>query len=287
MEQLNQLYEQHVGENVFNPGHYAPVLNQHELSTFFQKWLTTIDLTVLGALFFEQLQNTLPLCGLKIQCNHSDFHYGDLSTSKHSKHLAVRQDDDQIAMHHYAFTRTLIVREWQILQQLHMLFKNPLKNGLEYERIKLVATRDNLTALGNRRSFNDTMHRLFSHAKRQPSQFALLVIDLDKFKQVNDQFGHTQGDKILVACAETISSCLRDTDFAFRFGGDEFCCLLTDTCIESCQQITQRIQHAFTNHSLLAPHNISCSIGSAIYQVDDTEHSLFMRADAAMYRNKK
>ncbi|MBU3016691.1 GGDEF domain-containing protein [Paraglaciecola agarilytica] len=287
MEQLNQLYEQHVGENVFNPSHYAPVLNQHELSAFFQKWLTTIDLTVLSELFFQQLQNTLPLCGLKIQCNHHDIHYGELAKSRHHKHLAVRQDEKQIAMIHYAFSRTLAVREWQIVQQLHMLFKNPLKNGLEYERIKLAATRDNLTALRNRSSFNDTMHRLFSHAKRQPSQFALLVIDLDKFKQVNDQYGHSHGDKILIACADTISVCLRDTDFAFRYGGDEFCCLLTDTCINSCAQISQRIQLAFKQNNFLAQHEIGCSIGSAIYQQGDTEHSLFKRADAAMYRNKK
>ncbi|MAD16567.1 MAG: GGDEF domain-containing protein [Alteromonadaceae bacterium] len=287
MEQLNQLYEQHVGENVFNPSHYAPVLNQHELSAFFQKWLTTIDLAVLSDLFFQQLQNTLPLCGLKIQWNHSDITHGTLTSQPYNKRLAVRQGDEEIAMIHYSLSRTLAVREWQILQQLHMLFKNPLKNGLEYERIKLVATRDNLTGLGNRSNFDDTMHRLFSQAKRQPCQFALLVIDLDKFKQVNDQFGHSQGDKILVTCAETISTCLRDTDFAFRFGGDEFCCLLTDTCIDSCQQITQRIQQAFKENSLLAQHHISCSIGSAIYQNDDTQHSLFMRADAAMYRNKK
>ncbi|WP_339770999.1 GGDEF domain-containing protein [uncultured Paraglaciecola sp.] len=286
MEQLNQLYEQHVGENVFNPAHYAPVLNQHELSTFFQKWLTTIDLAILGELFFEQLENTLPLCGLKIQCNHSDFCFGLRSNNRYNKRLAVIQHDEQVAMIHYTFTRMLVAREWQILQQLHILFQNPLKNGLEYERIKLAATRDNLTSLGNRSSFDDTMHRLFSHAKRQPSQFALLVIDLNKFKQVNDQYGHSQGDKILVACADTISGCLRDTDFAFRFGGDEFCCLLTDTSIDSCQQITERIQQAFKQQNLLAQHEVSCSIGSAIYQSDDTEHCLFMRADAAMYRNK-
>jgi diguanylate cyclase (GGDEF)-like protein len=86
--------------------------------------------------------------------------------------------------------------------------------------------------------------------------------------------------------AEVLQQCLRDTDYAFRFGGDEFCCLLQQSNDHDNECVANRIQESMTRHPTLAKHGISCSIGSANYLTDDTEQSLFSRADQALYGAK-
>jgi diguanylate cyclase (GGDEF)-like protein len=147
--------------------------------------------------------------------------------------------------------------------------------------------KDYLTSLGNRANYDETLHRLISQANRYERGFGLLVIDLDKFKQVNDKFGHSNGDKVLISCADTLRYCLRDTDFPFRFGGDEFCCLLADSGEQTNIVIAQRIQHAVKDNAVLKKHGVSCSIGSSNYLAGDSENSIFTRADTALYAAKQ
>ena len=287
MEQLSQLYDHNVGESFFNVSPADHVLNASVLNSFIQKLLTSIDLSVLSELFYQQLKNTLQLSALKIHFNHADYSFGDLDNASNIKSLSYKNHDETIATVRYGFNRTLAPGEWKMLQQLHILFKNPLKNALEHHNIKQIAMKDFLTNLGNRGSYHEAIARLLSQAKRSNSYFGLLVLDMDRFKTINDVFGHVQGDKVLLACAQTISHCLRDTDFAFRVGGDEFCCLLTDSDSAANELVVERITQAIRQHSLLSHYAIRCSIGSANYQPEDTEQSLFSRADQAMYHAKR
>lgn len=287
MEQLSQLYDHNVGESFFNANQADHVLSPGVLNSFIQKLLTSIDLSVLSELFYQQLQNTLQLSALKIQFNHADYSFGDLDNASNIKSLSYKNHDETVATVKYGFNRTLTTGNWQMLQQLHLLLKNPLKNALEHHNIKQVAMKDFLTNLGNRGSYQETIVRLLSQAKRNNNNFGLLVLDMDRFKAINDSFGHVEGDKVLLACAQTISHCLRDTDFAFRIGGDEFCCLLTDSNSAANELVVERITQAISEQPLLSQHNIACSIGSANYQPGDTEQCLFSRADQAMYHDKK
>ena len=169
---------------------------------------------------------------------------------------------------------------------MHLYFSSPLKNALEHHKIKQFALRDYLTSLGNRASYTESVSRLLSNAQRHDTPFGLLVLDLDNFKQVNDKFGHHEGDKVLVAFTQTLTHCMRESDFAFRFGGDEFCCLLPETCIDTIQQVAQRICAAVKADELLSKHQVTCSIGTTISQTQDSPTSLFFRADAALYKAK-
>jgi diguanylate cyclase (GGDEF)-like protein len=170
---------------------------------------------------------------------------------------------------------------------MHLYFSNPLKNALEHHKMKQFAMKDFLTSLGNRASYDEAIGRLISHAERHQSPFGLLVLDLDNFKQVNDQFGHHEGDKVLVAFTQTLTHCLRDSDFAFRFGGDEFCCLLPDTTSPAIQLIAERINEAVNADSLLNKHHVTCSIGSTLYKEHDSPALVFSRADTALYQAKQ
>ena len=153
-------------------------------------------------------------------------------------------------------------------------------------RVQQMATKDVLTGLGNRAGFEQSMTRQLGWAHRHDDPFALLVIDLDNFKYVNDNFGHSEGDKVLVHVASHLANVLRDEDEAFRYGGDEFCCLLDCQTQQQLACAAQRIQMSINSSNYLSRLGISTSLGGAIYRDGDTISSLFDRADNALYRVK-
>jgi diguanylate cyclase (GGDEF)-like protein len=122
---------------------------------------------------------------------------------------------------------------------------------------------------------------------RNEQKFGLLVLDLDNFKQVNDQHGHQTGDEVLIAFAQLLQNCLRESDHAFRFGGDEFCCLLIDSDEQANERVARRIQKAVETHSLLQKHEVSSSVGATNFKLSDTEEALFHRADLALLKAKQ
>lgn len=299
MEQLNKLYDANVSEPYFsleepNQIHNQGLdhgqkqgLTQGQLNKFILKLLTTIDLNKLTELYFQQLESSLPLSELKIQFENNRVKFGNPVKNTHQKTLNCMQIGSAVAVMDYSFKQPLSLMDWQILQQMHMNFCLPFKNALEHHKIKQFAMKDFLTSLGNRTSYNETMVRLASQSQRRHQPFGLLVLDMDNFKQVNDIHGHQTGDKVLITCANTILHSLRDTDFAFRFGGDEFCCLLSDADDKTNNLIAERIRQAIESNSLLRQHKISCSIGSATFQEDDSQIGLFSRADEALYTAKQ
>ena len=295
MEQLNQLYDANVGEPYFsldesNQGldhEQKQGLTQSQLNKFILKLLTTIDLSKLTELYFQQLENTLPLSELKIQFEDNRVTLGKVLKNAHLKTLNCMQVGSPVAVMDYSFTQPLSLQNWQILQQMHINFCYPFKNALEHHKIKQFAMKDFLTSLGNRASYDETMIRLANQSQRRHQPFGLLVLDMDNFKQVNDIHGHQEGDKVLMACANTILHSLRESDFAFRFGGDEFCCLLPEADSQTNNLIAERIRSAIESHPLLQQHKISCSIGSSTYQEDDSQIGIFSRADEALYTAKQ
>ncbi|WP_293750516.1 GGDEF domain-containing protein [uncultured Paraglaciecola sp.] len=295
MEQLNQLYDENVGEPYFSLEESNQGLNhgqnqglsQSKLNKFIQKLLTTIDLPKLTELYFQQLETTLPLSELKIQFEDNRVTFGQPVKNTHLKTLNCLQMGGIVAVMDYAFKHPLSLKNWQILQQMHSNFCFPFKNALEHHKIKQYAMKDFLTSLGNRASYDETMVRLANQSQRRHQPFGLLVLDMDNFKQVNDVHGHQEGDKVLMACADTIVHSLRESDFAFRFGGDEFCCLLPDADNQTNNLIAERIRSAIESHPLLQQHQISCSIGSATYQEEDSQIGIFSRADEALYAAKQ
>ncbi|WP_345971755.1 diguanylate cyclase domain-containing protein [Sulfurimonas diazotrophicus] len=161
---------------------------------------------------------------------------------------------------------------------------------LEEDVVEHEAFHDMLTGLPNRLHFHNRIHKAIAHAERKGTDLALMFIDLDKFKPVNDQFGHDIGDMLLKAVANRLVDCLRQTDIAARIGGDEFVVLLSDVGgEENAVAIGEKIRHALAMPFKIVGQmiNISSSIGVAIYPKDAAqEDELIKRADIAMYNAK-
>jgi len=160
------------------------------------------------------------------------------------------------------------------------------------ETIRRMAYYDLLTGLPNRQMFSKLFHHALAHAQRHSRLLALLCLDLDRFKAVNDTHGHPVGDQLLQAVAQRLKQCCRrDQDAIARFGGDEFIILLSDPdSSQEAVRIARKIIAAFAVPFVLDGHEllISPSIGISIYPDDGTdEDTLVKSADMAMYCAKK
>lgn len=154
------------------------------------------------------------------------------------------------------------------------------------------ATRDPLTDLYNRRVFSELFDYEVKRATRHNYQFALLVIDLDNFKLVNDNYGHAVGDRYLQAIAHTIKTILRPGDIFARYGGDEFVLLLPDTIPHAAVAVAERVLETVNEMSIASDTGKSISgsvsIGMAVYPLHaDNTKDLFLFADSMMYKAKQ
>ncbi len=159
------------------------------------------------------------------------------------------------------------------------------------EKLKYAALHDPLTGLPNRRLFSDRLDQALKKARRDHEQVAILYLDLDAFKPVNDLYGHETGDRVLQEVALRIQDCIRAVDTVARIGGDEFVVLLEDIeNREAARKVAQKITDAIHEPILVIDHvcRVGASIGVSLYPEDgDDPDSLLKIADQDMYEVKK
>ena len=159
------------------------------------------------------------------------------------------------------------------------------------EKVKHMAFHDALTSLPNRILFNDRLTLALAHAHRNKEMLAVLFLDLDRFKGINDALGHAVGDRLLRNVADRLKSCIRDEDTVARFAGDEFTLLLSGiTQAEHVIVIARKILGDFRRSWMISGHElyITASIGIALYPKDGEDaETLLKNADTAMYHAKE
>lgn len=163
-----------------------------------------------------------------------------------------------------------------------------LQEALELN--KRLATTDELTGLYNRRYFMGKLAQQKALSERDDSDFVVCYCDLDNFKQINDTYGHHTGDLVLKKFSEILNLSIREIDYAARFGGEEFVCLLVNTEIENAIKITERIRESLENYNFsdVAPTlHATVSIGISNFQQFNTIQETLMSADNRMYRAKQ
>jgi diguanylate cyclase (GGDEF)-like protein len=159
------------------------------------------------------------------------------------------------------------------------------------ERIENLAQTDALTGLYNQRMFNEVWQRAHSAAERERGVYALLMIDMDKLKDINESFGHEAGNSAITLVAQCLQRSIRNTDCAARFGGDEFAVLLPGASPEIAEAVIKRVRHNVYKTTLdLRSRMIRCSvsIGVVNYPKDARDvRELLSIADRKMYRDKE
>jgi diguanylate cyclase (GGDEF)-like protein len=183
------------------------------------------------------------------------------------------------------FIVIIIIMVWN--RRLYLEIKN--RKRLE-KQMKYMATHDDLTGLANRVLLKDRLNNAISFHQRQKLEIAVLFIDLDGFKTINDTYGHDVGDELLIEVSRRLLNCVRDSDTVVRFGGDEFVLLLTglhkqDEAAYVANKVLKVIQQPIKLSAANA--EIGCSIGIAMYPNDgDSDNELLKVADTLMYRVK-
>ena len=237
-----------------------------DLSVMFSPWLR--DLELRAALF--GVIAAVTLIGLYLyQRRHLAF-----------ERLEEAQEDERLAMEK---------RILQINAELeHKVQQRTVELEKANEGLRHLSRHDVLTGLANRMAANEHLHSEFMRMKRTGSSYAVLMLDVDYFKRINDSYGHEAGDHVLKRVAKTLNRCLRETDFVARFGGEEFLVLLPDTGLASAAQVAEKIRQAVEASVDPIAGNITISIGLAVPSPENHDENVALnQADDRLYQAKK
>jgi len=254
-----------------------------------EKLQISLDPHALLEIFFNEIQQILPVDGMSFEQDIADI---NINVAHHSEHrfsysLVTSKElvGELIISRHEPFAAA------ELSQVRHHLdtIVYPLRNALNHQDAVSASLRDPLTGAGNRIALNSALQREIELTKRYSQSLSVLMLDMDNFKNINDIFGHNQGDEVLVSVVETMQEDLRGSDFIFRYGGEEFVILLSNTILERAIEIAERLRSKIERLAIEEDGIriiTTSSIGIAMLDKSDTINKLLNRADEAMYEAK-
>ncbi|MEQ1622257.1 MAG: GGDEF domain-containing protein [Methylococcales bacterium] len=251
---------------------------------------TTLAFNELIAIFCKKIENLIPHSAYVYSNPEFDLELKSGVFTQHYCNYALKVEQQQLGelklTRHYRFSEA----DLKLLESLLCCLIYPLKNATLYQQALKMAYTDPLTQTNNRASFGDSVKREMSLATRGSKPLSVLFLDIDHFKSINDNYSHSCGDFALASVAKWIKENLRSSDLVFRFGGEEFVILLSDTDIEGANLLAERIRASIEHHTLAYDMNtirITASVGVSSLRSDDTLDSFIHRADDAMYQAKR
>jgi diguanylate cyclase (GGDEF)-like protein len=305
LESQTSTFETPVQPAVISFNHHTPSsMNKFDevqfIHTLLLQLIRTVDVDELLTLFYHSVQQTLPLESLTLITDDTRLIKGRIETHAphtmthsmiHSINLALTRNENKgsgtQASLRYRLTRQLSVMEDTLLTKVHNAVSHLMIHALHFAKLNQLATKDPLTGLGNRSSFDEDSYSLHQAYLRQAKKYGLLVLDLDNFKTVNDRFGHQEGDNLLLTFAQILNDSLRANEKAYRFGGDEFCCLIETEQRRAIDSVARRIMRNAAKNDLLKRHGVTVSIGGSVFSDNETVTDIFNRADKALYEVKQ
>jgi diguanylate cyclase (GGDEF)-like protein len=251
---------------------------------------TTLEMDQLLTLFFNEAHSLIGLDGLKYEhaLGNHQLQLGEQETHSSAYRLIIQQSHlGEIVL---SRSTRFSERELEILESLLGVLLCPLRNALSYHCAVTASMTDPLTGAGNRLALMSQLNREIHIARRYKHPMSVLMIDIDKFKIINDNHGHAAGDKVLQEMVRLIQQVNRSSDTLFRLGGEEFVVLLSNTGAGGAGIIAERLCRAIAELNICTEDGslrITVSIGFTDYDEVDTADALLKRADKAMYAAKK
>jgi diguanylate cyclase (GGDEF)-like protein len=251
---------------------------------------TSLDPTRLIELFSMEAGTLIVHQGLRYRNDELDLEVKLGNQARHSCTYKLNIGDEPLGELTLRRNQKFSEAETAAIEQLLCSLLYPLRNSLLYQDALQLAQKDPLTVICNRSALDEMMQRELSHARRQNSTCAMLILDIDHFKSINDRYGHIIGDCALKGVANMMQACKRDGDLLFRYGGEEFIVLMRDTDKDGAMLLAERIRSRIETNSCNcsgADLSMTASLGVSILQENDSPVSLFARADQALYSAKR
>ncbi|MHA3737396.1 GGDEF domain-containing protein [Pseudomonas sp. Eth.TT006] len=244
---------------------------------------------ILG-LFFREVQRLVPLDALNYVHSASDLRLEFGARGHHSVSYSLSHEGEHLGELVFRRNQRFSERDLGNLESLLSALLFPMRNALLYRAATQSALRDPLTGTGNRVAMEQTLQREIDMSRRHLQPLSVLMLDIDHFKRVNDSHGHSAGDDVLKAVAASIKGQLRNVDMVFRYGGEEFLILLSNTSREAAAMVGERLRHAaqtteyFADGQLI---DLTVSLGCSTLLPGESADSLLRRADSALYVAKR
>lgn len=250
---------------------------------------TTLDLDKILTLFHEESSEVVAHCGLLYthEAQQLQLSVGNVELHSCSYRLITQGDNlGEIVLYHNArFSES----DLDMIETLLSTLLCPLRNALLYRAAIDASMTDPLTGAGNRLAMMTTLTHELNLARRYDHELSVLVMDIDKFKKINDTEGHAAGDNVLRELVRLINKINRNTDLCYRYGGEEFVVVLSKTDKYGAMVIAERLRDAVAGLRICAesgPLQVTVSIGVASFAQPDSTEDLLNRADKAMYKIK-
>ncbi|CRM73833.1 hypothetical protein AOA59_10420 [Pseudomonas sp. 2822-15] len=255
-----------------------------------QQLQTSLEPERILALFFREVQRLVPLDALQYRHEASDLRLEFGHRGHHSVSYTLSHEGEHLGELIFRRNQRLLDDELAQLESLLSTLLYPMRNALLYRAATRSALRDPLTETGNRIAMDQTLQREIDMARRHLSPLSLLMLDIDHFKKINDTHGHAAGDIVLRAVADSIKSQLRNVDMVFRFGGEEFLILLSNTGRDAAGLVGERLRRAAEAKDYWADGKrieLTVSLGCSTLLAAESAESLLRRADNALYVAKR
>lgn len=239
----------------------------------------------------EFVADFLPVRGLAWQAEGFEIRTPDFEMLDKVQKVLLSLPDQVLGFLAIDSKRALSPEEIDWLERLLDSVVYPLRNVCLYQQALATAERDALTGLKNRRAFDTAIEQELARFTRYGIHSTLVAVDLVSFKAINDTWGHDVGDEVLVRVGQGLRQVLRETDQAFRYGGDEFTAILPATHAHGAQKFAERLNHWLVQHPLVIKSGeqvpIRATIGHAQTQAESDARDWFRRADQALYESKR
>ncbi len=261
-------------------------LQHYDISSALQ---TTLEFHELIQIFSSKIQELVPHNGFIYTNTEFDLAIQNGIQTKSSCSYALKVEDQDLGELKLLRTTQFNAQELNLLETLLCCLIYPLRNATLYKQALQMALTDTLTQTNNRAAFDDSIKRETTLAIRHANNLSLIFVDIDHFKAVNDTYGHDCGDLALKAVAKCIKQSIRACDIAYRYGGEEFVILLSDTNLDGAQLLAERIRTNIECHSLaygMELVKLTASLGVSTLKDNDSIESFIKRADDAMYQAK-
>ncbi|KJZ35930.1 MULTISPECIES: GGDEF domain-containing protein [Pseudomonas] len=255
-----------------------------------QQLQTSLEPQRILGLFFREVQRLVPLDALKYEHQASDLRLEFGQRGHHSVSYSLSHEGEPLGDLVFRRNQRFSELDQGNLESLLSALLFPIRNALLYRAATQSALRDPLTDTGNRIAMDQTLEREIEMSRRHLMPLSLLMLDIDHFKNVNDSYGHNAGDEVLKTVAGAIKNQLRNVDMVFRFGGEEFLILLSNTTREAAAMVGERLRIAAQSQDYQADGNaveLTVSLGCSTLLPGESAESLLRRADSALYVAKR